>query len=150
MTILTRRSFLKLAGLATAAGILVPAWTPPRAPYVVKGQSVDYIGRAGGGFIGGTFVHSIGTWDEIGYPVIVMDQGYPSRPVARPIYDFDLCLFREEVPAGFWADPANEAKYPNVHTYVREKRFGETVAQAIESLNFSLAGRDWKFAAVTG
>jgi hypothetical protein len=138
---INRRSFLKLAGFAAAAGILVPAWTPPRAPYVAQGQEVDYIGRAGGGFTGGTLVHSIGDWDQIGYPVIVRDQGYPSRPVQRPIYDFDLCLFRDEVPSDFWHHQRNRDLYPNVHTYVRTKRFGETIAQAIESLNFTTAGR---------
>lgn len=137
----SRRSFLKLAGFAAAAGILVPAWTPPRVPYVVSGQSVDYIGRAGAGFTGGTTVHSIGEWDKIGYPVIVLDQGYPSRPAQQPIYDFDLCLFRDEVPRDFWRHQQNWDLYPNVHTYVRTKRFGETIAQAIESLNFTLAGR---------
>jgi hypothetical protein len=85
-------------------------------------------------------VHSVGAWDQIGYPVVVYDQGYPSRPAPHAIYDFDLCLFREDVPAGFWANPAN-AKYPNVHTYMREKRFGETFEQAIKSLDFRLAAR---------
>jgi len=28
------------------------------------------------------------------------------------------------------------AKYPNVHTWLREQRFGETVAEAIRHLNF--------------
>ncbi len=138
---ITRRSFLKLAGAAAAAGILVPAWTPPRKPYVANGQAVDYIGRAGGGFIGGTLVHSVGEWDQIGYPVIVLDQGFPSRPTSRPIYDLDLCLLRDEVPADFWHHQGNRDLYPNVHTYVRVKRFGQTIAQAIESLNFTTAGR---------
>lgn len=143
MTIITRRSFLKLAVAASAAGLIVPAFTPPREPYVRVGWAVDYIGRAGqpGSFIGSTLVHAVGEWDQIGYPVTLTDQGFPARPTRHRIYDFDLCVLREEVPARFWADPANVAKYPNVHTFMREKRFGETVAQAIQSLNFTLAGR---------
>lgn len=134
--ILTRRSFLKIAGTAAASGLIVPAFTLPRDPYVRVGQPVDYIGPAGTGFIGGTTVHAIGEWDSIGYPVTVYDQGFPRRPSPQRLYDFNLCLFRKDVPPDFWHSPSNRAKYPNLHTYVREQRFGETVAQAIKALDF--------------
>jgi hypothetical protein len=53
-TVLSRRSFLKLAGATAVAGLVVPAWTPPHKPYVHVGQVVDYIGPALHGFIGST------------------------------------------------------------------------------------------------
>ncbi len=42
-------------------------------------------------------------------------------------YDTDLCNFCRELPEKFWHDPARAAKYPNVHAYVREQRYGEPV-----------------------
>lgn len=138
--VLSRRSFLKLALGAAAAGVIVPAWTPPRAPYVERDWFVDYIGPRPGGFIGTARVLAIEEWDRIGYPVVLQDPTYmfsSHRPLLTDrIYDFDLCILREEVPQGFWGDPANDT-YPNVHTYVRTKRFGETIAEAITRLNFT-------------
>lgn len=141
--VVSRRAFLKLAGAAVAAGIIVPAWTPPRVPYVKVDQYVDYIGRHPGGFMGSARVLALGEWDRIGYPVTLEDPSYmycAHRPaLAVRIYDFDLCILREEYPSDIWRHAENVRRYPNVHTYVRTRRFGESVAEAIRSLNFAHA-----------
>lgn len=136
--VVSRRSFLKLAGAALAAGLIVPAWTPPRKPYVHVGQAVDYIGPAPHGFTGSTLVHSVGEWDQIGYPVTLRSQCFrPGALMEHRIYDFDLCTLRDEYPPDFWHHDENRRLYNNVHTYVRTKRFGETIVEAVAKLNFT-------------
>lgn len=58
--LISRRGFLKLIGAAIAAGAAVPAFAKSRAPYVVAGEAVDYIGHHPGEFIGGQIVHEVG------------------------------------------------------------------------------------------
>jgi len=41
------------------------------------------------------------------------------------------------VPVGFWASGENRRLYNNVHTYVRTKRFGESINEAVKALNLS-------------
>lgn len=135
----TRRQFLKaLAGAAAALG--VPWYFHRiREPYVAKGEVVDYIGRTPGGFIGGVLVAAVGEWDGVGYPIIVRAGQWPAR--TERYYDHDLAAFRREVPERFWHLPGHREVYPNVHTYVRVQRFGETREEAIRHLNF--AGIRW-------
>lgn len=142
LPILSRRSFLKLAVTAAAAAIIVPAWTPPRDPYVKTDWYVNYIGRhCPGGFMGSARVLQVDEWDRIGYPVTLEDACYmycrEKRTLAQRIYDFDLCILRDEYPPDIWWHEENRRRYPNVHTYVRTRRFGESVADAIRSLNFA-------------
>lgn len=134
--LISRRGFLKLIGTAVAAGAVVPAMTVGRAPYVSAGEVVDYIGRAPDGFIGGLVVHNVGAWDGAGYPVQCWNNSYPRRAEGACYYDFDLANFRREVPPGFWTLPGSK-KYPNVHTWVRVQRFGESLAEAVQRLNFA-------------
>lgn len=132
---ITRRSFLKsLIALAFAEGIKIPAFAIGRQPYVNVGEVVNHIGPAPGGFIGGQIVKSVGSWDGVGYPVTVFDNGYPPRE--EHYYDVDLSCFRRELPDKFWWNPENE-KYPNVHTWIRMQRFGETLREAIVKLNYA-------------
>lgn len=134
--LISRRGFLKLIGAAIASGATVPAFSKHRAPYVAAGEVVDYIGHHPGGFCGGQLVHEVGQWDGVGYPVLCWNTSYgPGRALER-YYDFDLADFRREVPSGFWHHPGTRAKYPNVHTWIREQRFGETVVEAMRKLNF--------------
>ena len=133
---LTRRSFLKLIGIATAAGAVVPALQFGREPYVIKGELVDYIGaRRPGGFIGSCSVVEVHPWDGVGYPVDVRPNTFGRADERERYYDADLANMQREVPAKFWHAPANR-KYPNVHTFIRVQRFGETLEQAVRHLNF--------------
>jgi hypothetical protein len=127
----TRRRFLFLAASAAAVGLVVPAFTPPREPYVKVNTYVDYIGfnlHPLPGFIGSARVLEIHAWDGIGYPVTLEDGGYwplPRPPMPHQFYDSDLSIMRDEYPANIWYDPKNFDRYPNVHAYIREKRYGE-------------------------
>jgi hypothetical protein len=129
----SRRSFLKLLGLAGASGLVIPALTPPRDPYVVAGEVVSYIGLGqhsiafGQSFIGGALVHEVGTWDGVGYPCVLRSQGYSRHEPFMPhrFYDTDLAAFNREVPHHFWHHDANWQRYKNVHEYVRERRYGD-------------------------
>ena len=132
---INRRRFLQLlAGTPIAA--TMPAFAVHRNPYVQTGQVVDHIGPAGRGegFIGGQLVTSVGEWDGVGFPVVTLTNGFPGEDDIY--YDIDLADFLREVPAHFWQNPENRKKYPNVHTYVREQRYGETVHEAIKALNY--------------
>ena len=133
--LISRRGFLKLIGAALAAGQTIPALAKNRAPYVFDGESVSYIGHCPGGFIGSMLVHKIEAWDGIGYPAQLWNNAYGKHRKLERYYDFDLANFVRDVPHGFWSMPGS-AKYPNVHTWLREQRFGETVAEAIRHLNF--------------
>jgi hypothetical protein len=133
---ISRRDFLRIIASAIATGTLVPAFAKQRAPYVLEGDVVDFVGRHPGGFIGGQLVHKVDDWDGVGYPVLCWTNGYGSGRTLERYYDFDLANFRREIPAQFWAMPG-ATKYPNVHTWLREQRFGETVSEAMEHLNFA-------------
>lgn len=130
---ISRRGFLKLIGSAIASGAVVPAFAKQRKPYVTEGEVVSWIGSCPGGFTGGQLVAKVEDWDGVGFPVLCWNNSYgPARKLER-YYDFDLADFKREVPAGFWTMPGSK-KYPNVHVWVREQRFGETVVEAISTL----------------
>ena len=133
--LISRRGFLKLISAALASGAVIPAIAKTRAPYVAEGEAVDYIGHHPGGFIGGQLVHKVETWDGVGYPVQCWNNAYGKHRALERYYDFDLANFVRDVPQGFWSMPGSK-KYPNVHTWLREQRFGETVAEAMRHLNF--------------
>lgn len=130
MTTVSRRSFLKLFGAATVSGLVVPAFAVGRTPYVSKGESVSYIGLAkhpAPTFTGSTLVDEVLPWDGVGYPCRLMNQSFGCRygPMEDLFYDTDLANFNRELPDRFWHDEERSARYPNVHAYVREQRYGE-------------------------
>ena len=132
---ITRREFLKgLAALAVTAGINVPAFASGRKPYVLVGEVVSHIGTRPGGFIGGQVVTAVGEWDGIGYPVALATNSYPAGE--ETYYDVDLACFLRELPEKFWHNQEHK-KYPNVHTWLRVQRYGETLREAILKLNFA-------------
>ena len=106
-----------------------------RNPYVIEGDVVSYIGSAPNGYTGARIVKETHNWDGRGYPVDLWTNSYPSK--IETFYDFDLVNFNRELPNRFWYNTDNVKKYPNVHTYMRVKRFGETRKQAILHLNFA-------------
>jgi hypothetical protein len=143
---LTRRSFLKLSA-AAAAGIVIPALTPPRAPYVSAGESVSYVGlnkHPAPTFTGSTLVRSVGEWDGVGYPCALQSQcvGRWHELMSGPFYDFDLVDFKREAREFSWADPANK-RYPNIHAYVRERRFGELPDVMWQRLGYTRTATGW-------
>lgn len=141
---LTRRTFLKLIGIAAAASAVVPALVLGRAPYVLPGEVVDFIGhRPAGGrtaFTGARVVREVLPWDGVGYPVLVDNGAFGKYHALEKFYDADLAAMLREVPARFWSMPES-AGYPNVHTWIRRQRFGESMEEAIAQLNFVMAGK---------
>jgi hypothetical protein len=155
---ITRRRFLLdsvllAAGVAEAERIdvlgrvgwvrrLFPGWR--REPWVRFGgfAPLSYIGRHPhpNAFIGGVTLLAVEKWDGNGYPVQVAHPSYPRRE--SRYYDHDLAEFSREVPDRFWHEESNRDSYPNVHTYVRMQRYGETRDQAIRHLNFVSSARD--------
>lgn len=129
---ISRRSFLKLIA-ASAAIAASPAFSSQRLPYVdINSGVVSYIGVKGKGFIGAKIVIKVHDFDGVGYPVEV---NYSmSRNLSETYYDFDLSDIQKDVPDKFWWNKENCDKYPNVHTYVREQRFGESVFEDIEKM----------------
>jgi hypothetical protein len=136
---ISRRLFLKLFAGAAALGTVVPAMDFNRKPYVLPSDTVSWIGTCPSSmsFIGSKSVHQVLPWDGVGYPVELWNGLYGSSRALETYYDFDLANFNREVPVRFWHDQANCDKYPNVHTYVRQMRFGESLEAAIRKLNFS-------------
>ncbi len=136
--ILTRREFIKICGgLIASAGIKLDAFSSERDPYVEIGDIVNYIGSVkDSGFTGGQLVKYVDEWDEIGYPVTLYRNTYCNPPEEEIYYDIDLSDFKIDVPERFWCNPENK-KYPNVHTYVRMKRYGESLHEAVVKMNIS-------------
>jgi hypothetical protein len=145
---LSRRSFLKF--IASLPALSVPfAFSAERDCYVELNTTVNYIGHCPGGFVGSSLVKEILPFDGTGYPVVLEAQSYWFAPNTLSIvkndntvtyYDFELSNFLKDVPSNFWHDPENCRKYNNVHTYIRVKRYGETVEEAIKQLNFVSRG----------
>lgn len=85
-------------------------WDKPRAPCSIS-----------------MLVHAIRSWDGVGYPIILARTGWrvQDRELFEGWYDFEWSNLRRDVPAQFWQMPGAVERYPNVHAYVREQRFGE-------------------------
>jgi len=132
---ITRRELLKLIALAPAAGIVIPALEFPRDPYVRVGDIADYLGHRPGGFIGGQKVHAVLPWDGVGYSVQTWNNAFGPARALETYYDVDLADLRNEIPPKFWHNHSTK-QYPNVHTWLRMQRYGETREQAIRALNF--------------
>lgn len=130
---LTRRALLG----AIAAVPLIPAISiaaPIRDPYVVKGETVDSIiwhiweDPRNPGPSGPVFVDEILPWDGKGYPIVLKRySGANEHELFTGFYDHEWSNLLRDVPDLFWHRPEN-AHYPNVHSYVREQRFGEPPA----------------------
>lgn len=136
---LSRRDFLKLIA-ASAVVAAAPAFCSTRSPYVTaKSNPVGYIGACthrGHQYSGAKIVAKVHEWDGVGYPVDLKSGGYGVYNTLERYYDFELADFTKEVPDRFWWNKENSKKYPNVHAYIREQRFGETVLQAIEHMKY--------------
>lgn len=135
---LSRRRFLQIASAAAVVGVVAPALAAPRDPYVVAGEDVSFIGLAlhpEPTFIGGALVREVLPWDGVGFPCVLSSGGSTNANMAHRFYDADLCNFRRELPERFWHDASRAVKYPNVHAYVREQRYGEPVTVMLAKMN---------------
>lgn len=127
---LSRRLLIQMAGLVVASPAL--AAPSPRAPYLEPGEIVQDLffhqWDRPGAPVGPLLVHEIKPWDGRGYPVILRSMrswGGDKEDYYDAWYDHDWFNHLRHVPARFWHDPAKCERYPNIHAYVREQRFGE-------------------------
>lgn len=150
----SRRGFLKTLGALVGAGLAAPAFAAVREPFVTEGEAVgsivwhlwdDQLIAPSGPMI----VHEVLPWDGTGYPIILRQCCY--REVCdlyRGWYDFEWSNLRRDVPQQFWALPGAD-RYPNVHAYVREQRFGESpevMRRIMERNRFERGGNSRRFA----
>lgn len=128
----TRRGFLQALGALVGTGLAAPAFAARRDPFVEVGEHVDSIvfhlwdEHRPIAPTGPLAVHAVGEWDGTGYPITLRQFNYGRPPTLYDgWYDFEWSNLRRDVPAQFWHSPARRDRYPNVHSYVREQRFGE-------------------------
>lgn len=131
--LISRRIFLRgLFSVPIAIGLpeVAEERVLQREPYVRVGQHVDSISlniHPQPTFTGSARVAAIDEWNGEFYPCLV-DMGLPEWWPEKflPFPDHDLCILREEYPRDFWHHQNNWDRYPNVHSFVRFKRFGES------------------------
>lgn len=143
---ITRREFI--AGSAALAVLPSPSFAsamPPRAPFLRVGQICDFLyfedwSRPSQPETISSFVEHIGEWDGNAYPIVLATRHYGVEYWDG--IDSEWCLFREEVPDFSWGN-FDRSRYPNIHAYVREKRFGEDPRLMRERMDRnSLSGRE--------
>ncbi|MCY1309617.1 hypothetical protein D9M70_597260 [compost metagenome] len=66
---------------------------------------------------------------------MVWNNAFGAPRALERYYDVDLADFNREIPRGFWHNPANR-RFPNVHTWLRIQRYGESIEAAAHHLNF--------------
>jgi len=124
---ITRRVFT--SSMVAAALIALPSVAFSfREPFVSVGDDVSFLNfedwsRPRQPSIVSAFVEHIGEWDGQSYPIILSHLRGRGSEYWDAI-DAEWCIFRREVPDFHWRD-VSAARYPNIHSFVREKRFGE-------------------------
>lgn len=119
---LNRRQFI--ASAVAVATVPVPSLASIRKPFVREGMTVDFLyfedwSRPRQPYTISASVERILSWNGSAYPIVL----YLGRKYWDGI-DAEWCSFREEVPDFSWKNVSSDV-YPNIHAYVREKRFGE-------------------------
>lgn len=128
----SRRLFIQSVAALVASAAAPPVLAAGRAPFVEVGEIVSslvfHMWDKPAAPIGPLYVHEIGAWDGTGYPIVLMICGWrvEEREFYDGWYDFEWSNLLRDVPQRFWAIPGHSERYPNVHAYVREKRFGES------------------------
>lgn len=133
---ISRRALLGALAAAPFVPAIVAAAVPDphREPYVLKDEWVTSIvwhvweKPVAAPSVGDLLVHDILPWDGKGYPIVLAECGWKveDRILYHGHYDFEWSNLRRDVPENFWHNPDRTWRYPNVHSYVREQRFGES------------------------
>lgn len=123
---LNRRQFI--ASTVAASVVSAPTLAAVRKPFVQEGMSVSFLyfedwtrPMQPDGI--SAIVERIGNWNGSAYPIVLSVYSHPERRYWDGI-DSEWCCFREEFPDFSWRTVSSDV-YPNIHSYVREKRFGE-------------------------
>lgn len=123
---LNRRQFI--ASAVAVATVPVPSLAAIRMPFVREGMTVDFLhfedwSRPRQPSTIRATVERIFDWNGVAYPIVLSHYIHPGREYWDGI-DAEWCCFREEIPEFSWKNVSSDV-YPNIHAYVREKRFGE-------------------------
>lgn len=124
---MNRREFL-VSSAALAIAPLPSLAEPPRDPFLEVMDVPDFLyfeqwDRPNYAPTGPLWVAAVGEWNGKGYPISLRS----SRKEYFDGLDSEWCMFRKEVPGFSWRS-VPEGRYPNIHSYVREKRFAEDPA----------------------
>lgn len=125
---INRRDFLGTIAATPLLSLPAPA-APIREPYVVVGEYVDsivwHLWDKPCAPIGPVVVHEIQPWDGESYPIILSRWIYGGRrELWSGWFDHEWSNLRRDLPKDFWQTHSLN-DYPNVHSYVRQQRFGE-------------------------
>ena len=137
-----RRDFLVGLGLSPLAAAIPSSSLslPTREPYGKGGDFPDsivwHMWERPLMPIGPLRVTDVLPYDGVGYPIIVATLGWREQDrVHYPGgYDHDWSVIRRDVPGQFWAQPGS-SRYPNIHAYIREQRFGEPPSVMREAMD---------------
>lgn len=137
---LNRREFIATSAAVAAVGALnapVIATAAPRAPFLRPSMPGDdpvssivwhlWDHPMNPAPTGPLWVESVGEWDGIGYPVVLYGSSLPFTEKKRffGFYDHEWAPLRAEAPDWYYGHNFYPA-FPNIHSYIREKRFGES------------------------
>lgn len=122
-----RRQFI----FSTSALLVLPTPSiaaPIRAPFVNEGMMVSFLyfedwTRPSQPHTIDARVERLCDWDGDSYPITLSYNIHREKEYWDGI-DAEWCCFREEVPNFSWKNVSSDV-YPNIHSYVRERRFGE-------------------------
>ena len=144
-----RRNFLRgLLSVPLIVGmpsLLVPRPALPRGPYVKAGTTVGFIGLAlhpAPTFIGSRHVSEVLPWNGRFYPCLLWNNCYGRHRATDMFPDHDLSDMNAEVPARFWASHSVE-EWPNVHAWIRHRRFGEHPSVMRARIHAAHTGGPW-------
>lgn len=92
--------------------------------------------------IGPFWVESVGEWDGIGYPVVLVKPGNHQERLVG-FYDHEWSVLADQVPS-WYGSPYVTTSHSNVHSYVRWRRFGESprVMRTIMEINRKIGHSD--------
>lgn len=139
----TRRGFIASAFLPALA---VPAMVAAhRAAFVEVGDDVSFLyfedwTRPVYPCTISAFVERVGEWNGSFYPIILSEYRHSGR-IYWDSSDAEWCMFRKEIPEFRW-NMAGACRYPNIHAYVREKRFGEDPRLMSQQMERNMLHRD--------
>ena len=125
---ITRRAFI--ASTVAAALLPLPSLAlPSRSPFVEVGDDVSFLyfedwSRPMQPTTISAFVEHVGEWDGRAYPIVLSRHYLGSGFEFWDAIDAEWSMFRKEIPDFHWRNVRCD-RYPNIHSFVREKRFGE-------------------------
>jgi len=146
MTELEISSYAFIGSVAALVGaVSAPAFLRGRAPFVIEGEFVSSIvwhmwEKPLAPCSISMLVAKVLPWDGTGYPIILARTGWSvaDREYFEGWYDFEWSNLRRDVPSQFWAKPGAD-RYPNIHAYVREQRFGEDPSVMARTMERNMA-----------